>query len=118
MDISDSYGLCKGSTCSSVPTRDIVKNDQRSSYSPDVINAICDIYIGNYLKSTGREPSDRSVHYNRTIENARKACLMDVEAEGSAHVGIDDDETHEKKMSCFVDSSRKCGGNLCGRTSE
>lgn len=87
-DVSDSYGLCNGPTCSSSLTRDLSEDQQRSSYPADVITLICDIYIGNYLRSTGRDPADRSVHYNRTIDNARKACQVDVEIEDWAHVRV------------------------------
>ncbi len=49
---------------------------------------ICDIYIRNYLNSTGREPSERSLHYNGTIENVRKACIADVQREDWPHVSL------------------------------
>jgi len=49
---------------------------------------ICDIYIRNYLNSTGREPWERSLHYNGTIENVQKACIADVQREDWPHVSL------------------------------
>jgi hypothetical protein len=87
-NIISSYGLCSGSTCSSDPKINHLQDHQRSSYPNDIIVLICDVYIENYLNSTGRQPSERSVHYNRTIKNARKACISDVQQEDRPHVSF------------------------------
>ncbi|CAF3785970.1 unnamed protein product [Rotaria sp. Silwood1] len=87
-NINSSYGLCTGSTCSSEPERSLAADYQRSSYSDEIIVLICNIYIGNYLKSMGPEPSQRSLHYNRTIENTQKACRADVQVADWPHEKI------------------------------
>ncbi|CAF3944424.1 unnamed protein product, partial [Rotaria sp. Silwood1] len=84
-NINNSYGLCTGSTCNSQPKRNLLIDYKRSSYSIDVIILICNIYIGNYLKSMAPEPCERSLHYNRTIENVQKACRADVQLEDWPH---------------------------------
>ncbi|UJR07945.1 hypothetical protein I4U23_012224 [Adineta vaga] len=85
-DADSSYGLCTGDTCSSNFHRNTLTDDLRSSSYPDnVVELICDIYIDNYLNTTGREPWQRSLHYNRTIQNARQACIADVQREDWPH---------------------------------
>ncbi len=88
LSVPDSYGLCTGSTCSSDISRSLVTDtdQQKSSYPNDIILLICDIYIDNYLNTTEHQPWERSLHYNSTIENVRKACLSDVQQTDRPHV--------------------------------
>lgn len=39
---------------------------------------ICDTYINNFLASLSRQPSQRDLHYNATIQRIREACVFDV----------------------------------------
>ncbi|CAF3258037.1 unnamed protein product [Rotaria sp. Silwood2] len=98
-NINNSYGLCTGSTCSSEPERSLIIDYQRSSYSPDIIILICNIYISNYLKSMAPEPWERSLHYNRTIENVQKACRADVQQADWPHVRFSFDGKSLSKIS-------------------
>ncbi|CAF2824206.1 unnamed protein product, partial [Rotaria sp. Silwood2] len=98
-NINNSYGLCTGSTCSSEPERSLIIDYQRSSYSPDIIILICNIYISNYLKSMAPEPWERSLHYNRTIENVQKACRADVQQADLPHVRFSFDGKSLSKIS-------------------
>ena len=62
-------------------------NEQRRlSYPDEVALLICGIYINNYLSGMGRDPLNRSLHYNRTVENVKKGCISDVQASTSPHV--------------------------------
>ncbi|CAF3895969.1 unnamed protein product [Rotaria sordida] len=83
--INDSNGLCAGPTCSSKARHNLYRNYQRSSYPTGVIVLICNIYIGNYLKSMAPQPWERSLHYNRTIENVQKACRADIQIQDWPH---------------------------------
>ncbi|CAF2160810.1 unnamed protein product [Rotaria magnacalcarata] len=81
---NNSYGLCKGSTCIFQSERSRLTNYQRS-YADDVIILICDIYIRNYLASMASQPRQRSLHYNRTVDNVQKACRADIQIEDWPH---------------------------------
>jgi hypothetical protein len=67
----------------------------------EIIQLICNIYIDNYLNSTEHQPWERSLHYNSTINNVRKACQSDVEQTDWPHVSY-----HFKRMFRHLDHSK------------
>ena len=61
----------------------------RSSINPEIAEAISGIYVDTYLEKLGtyRTSKDqRSAHYNKTIDNVRRACTADVEVTGISKV--------------------------------
>ncbi|CAF1249389.1 unnamed protein product [Adineta steineri] len=118
-DADSSYGLCTGTTCSSDLDRNLLINQQLSTYTDDIIALTCDIYIGNYLNSTGREPWERSLHYNKTIENVQKACISDIRQENSLHVAAGslevlfvEDQVNSKSITTIADIQTNFQSNL------
>ncbi|CAF1275004.1 unnamed protein product [Rotaria sordida] len=108
--INDSNGLCAGPTCSSKARHNLYRNYQRSSYPTGVIVLMCNIYIGNYLKSMAPQPWERSLHYNRTIENVQKACRADIQiqhwphaAAGSLEVLFVEDQVNSTSITTVAD---------------
>ncbi|CAF1301027.1 unnamed protein product [Rotaria sordida] len=97
--INDSNGLCAGPTCSSKARHNLYRNYQRSSYPTGVIVLICNIYIGNYLKSMAPQPWERSLHYNRTIENVQKACRADIQIQDWPHAAAGSLESQPTTLS-------------------
>ncbi|CAF1249505.1 unnamed protein product [Adineta steineri] len=118
-DADSSYGLCTGTTCSSDLDRNLLINQELSTYTDDIIALTCDIYIGNYLNSTGREPWERSLHYNKTIENVQKACISDIRQENSLHVAAGslevlfvEDQVNSKSITTIADIQTNFQSNL------
>ncbi|CAF1235118.1 unnamed protein product [Adineta steineri] len=84
-----------------------------------MIALTCDIYIGNYLNSTGREPWKRSLHYNKTIDNVQKACISDIRQEnflhaaaGSLEVLFVEDQVNSKSITTVADIQISFQSNL------
>ncbi|CAF0936883.1 unnamed protein product [Adineta steineri] len=118
-DADSSFGLCTGTTCDSDLDRILLINQELSTYTDDIIALTCVIYIGNYLNSTGREPWERSLHYNKTIENVQKACISDIRQENSLHVAAGslevlfvEDQVNSKSITTIADIQTNFQSNL------
>ena len=84
--VEDSLGFCQGPTCASLRQHKAQANAQNSSVPAGLIPAICNTYIDHFLNSSIYAPWERTLHYKRTIENARMACESDVRQSGLSHV--------------------------------
>ncbi|CAF1205349.1 unnamed protein product [Adineta ricciae] len=81
--INETVGICKSDTCESEHHE--VQQQKSNNYQKVTLEmacTVCEIYLKNYLAMISQISGHRDVHYNKTINNVREACVFDIQTTG------------------------------------